>query len=143
MFKWVSFYILGIITLNFFLHWTCICISYSWFLIILAIHKKYIFAKICTYSVLLLLLNRREFCFKTSGMPGKLRGFYFEVPVWTLVFAWACFLIKVFGKFSLSKFVNNFTLLHVFKRVLSLQFAQIYDPHFKFNKRCKFALTWY
>ena len=50
-------------------------------LIILVVHEKYVFAKICTYLVPLLHWNLREICFRTSG---KAREFYFEVSVWTL-----------------------------------------------------------
>ena len=32
------------------------------------------------------------------------------------------------------KFINHFTMPHVFEKVLSLQFFQIYDPNFWFNK---------
>ena len=40
----------------------------------------------------LLFLNLREFCFKTSGKPGKLKEFYFEFPVKTLLLsAYTCF----------------------------------------------------
>ena len=54
-------------------------------------------------------------------------------------FAWACFLIKVFGKFSLLMFVNKFTLPDVFKKLLSLQLVQIFDSNLWFKKSCKFA----
>ena len=34
-------------------------------------------------------------------------------------------------------FINHFTLPHVLKKVLSLQFVQIYYPNFWFNKSCE------